>query len=102
MATYTVYMSTVEDIILDMGKATTQISNMIDQTENDMKSTLYDEANWSTTAKNIWASVQSTWQQNITDMKNLMHMAESTLSGIVTNYDISEAQAKAAWSGIGY
>jgi WXG100 family type VII secretion target len=97
---YTVRYSEVATVIEDMGMATNSIRAALDTLIEDINKNL-NPANWTSDAKDAFTHAQQNWNSDCTNMHSVLKSAESTLTDIVTNYDITDRQAAALYGQVG-
>lgn len=99
-AQYAVKFSEVATIIEDLGAAHNNIQSQLDDLVTFISKNLSPD-HWTQDAQTQYQDVQNKWNTDLTDMHNILKNAETTLTQIVQNYDITDKQAAQMWSSVG-
>jgi WXG100 family type VII secretion target len=97
---YTVKYSEVAGVIEDMGFATNNIRDTLNDLMVNISTNLSPE-NWTQQAKDVFHAANLAWAQDTQHMHDVLKTAETTLLDIITNYDITDKQAAAMYGQVG-
>jgi WXG100 family type VII secretion target len=94
MATYTVNMSNVQEVVAEMGSISTYIQGLLEDLDNG---TLQNLAEWTSSARDAYNQAKAKWDAAAADMSQQAKNAQMSLSSINDNYANAEFQGLGLW-----
>jgi WXG100 family type VII secretion target len=94
MATYTVNMSNVQEVVQEMGAISTYIQGLLEDLDNG---TLQNLAEWTSSARDAYNVAKAKWDAAAADMSQQARNAQMSLSSINDNYANAEFQGLGLW-----
>jgi WXG100 family type VII secretion target len=94
MATYTVNMSNVQEVVSEMGSIATYIQGLLEDLDNG---TLQNLAEWTSSARDAYNVAKAKWDAAAADMSQQATNAQMSLSSINDNYANAEFQGLGLW-----
>jgi WXG100 family type VII secretion target len=94
MATYTVNMSNVQEVVAEMGSISTYIQGLLEDLDNG---TLQNLAEWTSSARDAYNVAKAKWDAAAADMSQQAKNAQMSLSSINDNYANAEFQGLGLW-----
>jgi 6 kDa early secretory antigenic target len=95
MATYSVNMSTLQNIVEEMVNAAQKILAMLSDLNQQVLAKL---SLWSSAAREAYNAAQAKWNAAAQAMSQLAQQAAQSLAGINANYSTAESQGLNLWN----
>jgi WXG100 family type VII secretion target len=94
MTTYTVNMSNVQEVAMEMGAISASINSLVQELDS---STAQSLAEWTSAARDAYNVAKAKWDAAAADMSVQARNAQASLSSINDNYANAETTGLGLW-----